>query len=175
MFTVAEETHFDSSCVMLSPESMEDLEVFRGDTVLLSSLAPEPKTALCIALSEEGLRDSIKTSVDALRNLGVQAGDSISVARPDFEVCYSTDIHVLPFQDTIGENDNTTVTQAAMTFFHEAYRPVTKGNCFVVHSGIEFKIVSLQPEAFGIVGPQTKISTTGDPLLRDSFAKSARK
>ena len=52
----------------------------------------------------------------------------------------------------------------------EAYRPVYKGDIFVVRGGmrqVEFKIIETEPAPYCIVAPDTVIHCDGDPLKRE--------
>jgi transitional endoplasmic reticulum ATPase len=49
-------------------------------------------------------------------------------------------------------------------YFKDAYRPVKKGDLFVVRGNfkpVEFKIVATEPKDFGIVAPNTMLFTEG--------------
>lgn len=51
----------------------------------------------------------------------------------------------------------------------DAYRPVSKGDCFVVKMAkeIEFKIIATEPEDMGVVGPITILYTEGGTVKRE--------
>jgi len=49
-------------------------------------------------------------------------------------------------------------------YFKDAYRPLKKGDLFLVRGGfkaVEFKVVAAEPKEFGIVGPATMLFTEG--------------
>lgn len=49
----------------------------------------------------------------------------------------------------------------------EAYRPVRKGDLFLVRGGmrsVEFKVVETDPAEYCIVAPDTEIFCEGEPL-----------
>ena len=55
-------------------------------------------------------------------------------------------------------------------YFLEAYRPVHKGDLFVVRGGmraVEFKVVETDPSGYCIVAPDTVIHCEGDPVKRE--------
>lgn len=67
-------------------------------------------------------------------------------------------------------------------YFKDAYRPVKKGDYFLVRGGfkaVEFKvyqsiynkIVATEPVDIGIVGPQTMLFTEGEPVKREDEEK----
>lgn len=52
-------------------------------------------------------------------------------------------------------------------YFMEAYRPVRKGDLFLVRGGmrsVEFKVVETDPPEYCIVAPDTEIFCEGEPL-----------
>merc|ERR1712142_483960 len=56
------------------------------------------------------------------------------------------------------------------TYFLEAYRPVYKGDTFIVRGGmraVEFKIIETDPSPYCIVAPDTVIHCEGEPVKRE--------
>jgi len=55
-------------------------------------------------------------------------------------------------------------------YFLEAYRPVRKGDLFLVRGSmraVEFKVVETDPGEYCIVAPDTMIHCEGDPIKRE--------
>ena len=55
-------------------------------------------------------------------------------------------------------------------YFLEAYRPVHKGDIFLVRGGmraVEFKIIETDPAPYCIVAPDTVIHCEGEPVKRE--------
>lgn len=55
-------------------------------------------------------------------------------------------------------------------YFLEAYRPIHKGDLFLVRGGmraVEFKVVETDPSPYCIVAPDTLIHCEGDPIKRE--------
>ena len=55
-------------------------------------------------------------------------------------------------------------------YFLEAYRPVYKGDIFLVRGGmraVEFKVIETDPSPFCIVAPDTVIHCEGEPVKRE--------
>ena len=55
-------------------------------------------------------------------------------------------------------------------YFLEAYRPVHKGDTFIVRGGmraVEFKIIETDPSPYCIVAPDTVIHCEGEPVKRE--------
>ena len=52
----------------------------------------------------------------------------------------------------------------------EAYRPVKKGDLFLVRGGmrsVEFKVIETDPGKYCVVSPETKIFCEGEPVRRE--------
>ena len=96
---VEESASDDNSCISLSQAKMDELSLFRGDTVLLKG--KKRKETVCIVLSDDTVsNEKIRMNRVVRNNLRVRLGDVVSVsACPD--VKYGKKIHVLPIDDTI--------------------------------------------------------------------------
>ena len=99
----------------------------------------------------------------------MRLGDVISV-QPFSDVPNGERIHVLPIDDTIeGVTGNLTQTYL-IPYFKDCYRPVRKGDTFVVRGGfkaVEFKIVETEPGEHVIVSQNTMIHDEGEPISRE--------
>jgi transitional endoplasmic reticulum ATPase len=96
-------------------------------------------------------------------------GDLITVV-PCPEVPYGKRIHVLPVDDTIEGVSGNLFDVYLKPYFLEAYRPVRKGDMFIVRQAmhpVEFKVVETDPEEAVIVAPDTIIHCEGEALRRD--------
>ncbi len=131
----------DNSVVALSQKKMDELQLFRGDTVLLKG--KKRKETACIVLSDDTVSDEkVRMNRVVRNNLRVRLGDVISLtACPD--VKYGKRIHVLPIDDTIEGLTGNWFEVYLKPYFLEAYRPVHKGDTFAVRGGmraVEFKV-----------------------------------
>jgi len=55
-------------------------------------------------------------------------------------------------------------------YFLEAYRPIHKGDIFLVRGGmraVEFKVIETDPAPYCIVAPDTVIHCEGEPVKRE--------
>nr|KAJ0224647.1 hypothetical protein LSAT_V11C100025670 [Lactuca sativa] len=116
------------------------------------------RDTVCIALADETCDEpKIRMNKVIRTNLRVRLGDVVSVHQcPD--VKYGKRIHVLPLDDTIE------------AYFLEAYRPVRKGDHFLVRGGmrsVEFKVIETDPGEYCVVAPDTEIFCEGEPIKRD--------
>lgn len=158
----------DNSVVALHPNTMETLELFRGDTVLLKG--KKRKDTVCIVLADDTVEESkIRLNKVVRSNLRVRLGDIVSVHQcPD--VKYGQRVHVLPFGDTIEGITGNLFDAFLKPYFVEAYRPVRKGDTFLVRGGmrtVEFKVVETDPGDYCIVAPDTEIFCEGEPINRE--------
>merc|ERR1719283_673590 len=152
---------------------MEELQLFRGDTVLIKG--KKRKETVCIAIAQEQTEDTkIRMNKVIRKNLGVKLGDIVSLHNAG-EVKYGERIHVLPFSDTVEGITGNLFETFLKPYFQESYRPVKKGDYFLVRGGfrpVEFKVVQVEvkdaeDEEICIVAPETVIHCEGDPLERE--------
>ena len=78
---------------------MDELQLFRGDTVLLKG--KRRRETVCIVLSDDSLsNDKIRINRCVRNNLRVRLGDVVNIhSCPDMK--YGSRIHVLPIDDTV--------------------------------------------------------------------------
>ena len=172
---VEESKQDDNSVVEMTQAKMDELKIFKGDTVLLKG--KKRRDTVCIALSvEEGDSlpdDKIRMNKVVRNNLRVRFGDMVSI-HPCPDIPNGNRIHVLPLDDTIeGVTGNLTQT-FLVPYFKDCYRPVRKGDTFLVRGGfkaVEFKVVETDPGEFCIVAPQTMIFDEGEPIKREEEEK----
>lgn len=94
-----EASNDDNSVVALSQAKMDELQLFRGDTVLLKG--KRRKETVCIVLSDETCPDEkIRMNRVVRNNLRIRLADVVSIQScPD--VKYGTRVHILPIDDTV--------------------------------------------------------------------------
>jgi len=173
--TVEESKQDDNSVVEMTQAKMDELKIFKGDTVLLKG--KKRKDTVCIALAvEEGdsLPDEkIRMNKVVRKNLRVRFGDIVQV-HPCPDIPNGNRVHLLPIDDTIeGITGNLTET-FLVPYFKDCYRPVRKGDTFLVRGGfkaVEFKVVETDPGEFCIVAPNTMIFDEGEPIKREDEEK----
>ncbi|KAH7648214.1 CDC48-like AAA ATPase [Cryptosporidium bovis] len=162
----------DNSVVCLSPAKMEELKLFRGDTILLRG--KKRKDTICIVLVDPDLDEGkIRMNKVVRKNLRVKLGDTVSVLECG-DVPYGKRIHVLPFDDCLEGITGNLFETYLKPYFLEAYRPIKKGDAFLVRGGfrpIEFKVVGVDPGEYCIVAPDTVIHCEGDPIKREDEEK----
>jgi transitional endoplasmic reticulum ATPase len=120
----------DNSCVLLSTEKMAELELYRGDTVLIKG--KRRQDTVCIALSSEDVAPGkVKMNRVVRGNLRVKLGDIVTIDQFQ-DIQYATKIHVLPFEDTVEGLEGPLFETFLRPYFTEAYRPVRKGKTLLL-------------------------------------------
>uniref|UniRef100_A0A4W4HBX0 Transitional endoplasmic reticulum ATPase n=1 Tax=Electrophorus electricus TaxID=8005 RepID=A0A4W4HBX0_ELEEL len=170
---VDESINEDNSVVSLSQAKMDELQLFRGDTVLLKG--KKRRETVCIVLSDDTCSDEkVRMNRVVRNNLRVRLGDVISI-QPCPDVKYGKRIHVLPIDDTVEGITGNLFEVYLKPYFLEAYRPIRKGDIFLVRGGmraVEFKVVETDPSPYCIVAPDTVIHCEGEPIKREDEEES---
>uniref|UniRef100_A0ACD5YLT3 Uncharacterized protein n=1 Tax=Avena sativa TaxID=4498 RepID=A0ACD5YLT3_AVESA len=161
-------TNDDNSVVALHPDTMDKLQLFRGDTVLLKG--KKRKDTVCILLSDDTCEQTkIRMNKVVRKNLRVRLGDVVSVHQcPD--VKYGNRVNVLPIDDTVEGITGNLFDAFLKPYFLEAYRPLRKGDLFLARGGmrsVEFKVVETDPAEYCVVAPDTQIFCDGEPIRRE--------
>ncbi|KAG6819838.1 hypothetical protein H0H93_008095 [Arthromyces matolae] len=183
---VDEATADDNSVATLHPATMELLQLFRGDTIIVRGKKRRDTVLICLS-SDEVEEGRIQINKVARNNLRVKLGDLVNVHQC-LDIKYGKRIHVLPFDDSIEGLSGNIFDVYLKPYFLEgtsfhfgvscmtnmqlssAYRPVRKGDTFLVRGGmrtVEFKVIETDPAEFCIVAQDTVIHTEGDPVKRE--------
>ena len=125
---VEEATNDDNSVIALNNATMEELQLFRGDTVILKG--KRRKETVCIVLADDTCEVAkVRMNRVVRNNLRVRLGDIVSV-HPCQDVKYGKRIHVLPIADTIeGITGNLFEVSTEPTL----RPPLCPRHCFVRH------------------------------------------
>ncbi|KAI8162118.1 cell division control protein cdc48 [Colletotrichum sp. SAR 10_71] len=165
---VTDAVNDDNSIIALSENTMEALQLFRGDTVLVRG--KKRKDTVLIVLADDELDDgSARINRVVRHNLRVKHGDMITI-HPCPDIKYAKRIAVLPIADTVEGITGSLFDVFLAPYFREAYRPVRQGDLFIVRGGmrqVEFKVVEVDPPEYGIVAQDTVIHCEGEPIQRD--------
>lgn len=158
----------DNSVVTLSAAKMEELQLFRGDTVLLKG--KKGKDTICIVLSNDETDDAnIRMNKVVRKNLRVRLGDVVTITAKE-DVPYCKKVHILPLDDTIEGVSGNLFDAYLKPYFLEAYRPLRQGDLFLVRMAmhpVEFKVVEMDPSPYGVCAPDTAIHCEGEPVKRE--------
>ncbi|GAA5918339.1 hypothetical protein JCM1841_002179 [Sporobolomyces salmonicolor] len=165
---VDESSSDDNSVAQLNPATMELLQLFRGDTIIVRG--KKRKDTVLIVLSSEDVDEGrIQINKVARNNLRVKLGD-IATVHACHDIKYGKRIHVLPFDDSIEGLTGDIFNVFLKPYFLEAYRPVRKGDTFLAKGAarsVEFKVVETDPAEYCIVAQDTVIHTEGEPIKRE--------
>ncbi|GLJ43211.1 hypothetical protein SUGI_0897050 [Cryptomeria japonica] len=127
---VDEAINDDNSVVCLHRETMEKLQLFSGDTILIKG--KKRKDTICIVLADETCEEpKIRMNKVVQSNPRARLGDVVSVHQC-LDVKYIKCMHILPIDDTIGGLIGNLFDAYLKPYFLEAYRPVRKGDFFLV-------------------------------------------
>ncbi|CAL1714433.1 unnamed protein product [Somion occarium] len=165
---VDEATADDNSVATLNPATMDTLGLFRGDTIIVRGKKRRDTVLIC--LSDDNVEEGkIQMNKVARNNLRVKLGDLVNVHQC-LDIKYGKRVHILPFDDSIEGLSGNIFDVYLKPYFLEAYRPVRKGDTFLVRGGmrtVEFKVIETDPAEFCIVAQDTVIHTEGDPVKRE--------
>ncbi|CAO3596379.1 unnamed protein product [Absidia cylindrospora] len=165
---VDDATNNDNSVITLSTATMETLQLFRGDTVIVKG--KKRRDTVLIVLADDDVEDNKARINKVVRNnLRLRLGDVISI-HPCPDIKYGQRIHVLPIDDTVEGLTGNLFETYLKPYFLEAYRPLRKGDLFLVRGGmraVEFKVVETDPEPYCIVAQDTVIHCEGEPIKRE--------
>lgn len=169
---VDDATNDDNSVITLSTATMERLQLFRGDTVIVKG--KKRRDTVLIVLADDDMEDNkAKVNKVVRNNLRVRLGDVLTLHPCDIK--YGKRIHVLPIDDTVEGLTGNLFETFLKPYFLEAYRPVRKGDTFLVRGGmraVEFKVVETDPEPYCIVAQETVIHCEGEPIKREDEEQS---
>ncbi len=165
---VDEAINDDNSVVVLNNLRMQELGFFKGDTVLIKG--KKNKTTVCIVFGDENIQQNCICMNKCIRkNLKIRLGDFIHIKQFD-EIKTAQKVHILPFDDTLNGISGNIFEIYLKPYFLDTYRPITKGDTFIIYKAmhpIEFKIIDIEPEEYGIISTSTEIFYEGEPINRD--------
>ena len=96
---VEEATNDDNSVAVLSQAKMNELNIMRGDTILIKG--KKRRDTVCIALVDNELEDGkIRLNKVVRTNIRVRLGDLVIIHTPG-DIPYGKRVHILPIDDTI--------------------------------------------------------------------------
>ncbi|KAJ3249653.1 AAA ATPase cdc48 [Chytriomyces hyalinus] len=165
---VDDATNDDNSVCCMSNATMETLGLFRGDTVILKG-KKRRDTVLIVLADDEVEGTKIRLNRVVRSNLRVRLGDVV-VVHACSDIKYGKKIHVLPIDDTVENLQGNLFDVYLKPYFLEAYRPVRKGDLFIVRGAmraVEFKVVECDPAPYCIVAQDTVIHCEGEPIKRE--------
>merc|ERR1712123_297688 len=158
----------DNSVVSLSQEKMDELQLFRGDTIMIKG--KKRKDTVAIVMSDDTLsNEKIRVPRVMRSNIRVRLGDVVALV-PCPDIKYGKRVHVLPIDDSIEGVSGDLFNVFLKPYFTEAYRPVMKGDIFQCKGAmrtVEFKVVDTEPAPYCIVSPDTVIHHEGEPIRRE--------
>lgn len=132
----------DNSVVYLHPEKLTELQLFRGDAVLLKGRLHH--TTVAIVLADETCDKSrVKINRTIRNNLRVRLGDLITVQPKGIDIPFGSRVHILPMEDTVQKISGGLFDVYLKPYFLDSYRPVKKGDYFTVKRAMHTVEVSI--------------------------------
>ncbi|KDN47033.1 hypothetical protein RSAG8_03810, partial [Rhizoctonia solani AG-8 WAC10335] len=150
---VDEATSDDNSIATLNPQTMEALQLFRGDTIIVRGKKRKDTVLICL-------------SSDDVDEGKIQMNKALS----SLDIKYGKRVHILPFDDSVEGLAGNLFEVYLKPYFLEAYRPLRRGDTFLVRGGmrtVEFKVIETDPAEFCIVAQDTVIHVEGEPVKRE--------
>lgn len=121
----------DNSVLYLHPSKLTELQLFRGDAVLLKGRLHH--TTVAIALTDEACEVAkVKINRCIRKNLRVRLGDLITVQPRGIDIPFGKRVHILPMEDDIQKISGSFFEVYLKPYFLDSYRPVKKGDYFTV-------------------------------------------
>nr|WCZ58301.1 cell division control protein 48 [Paratrimastix eleionoma] len=158
----------DNSVVLLHPNTMNSLQLYKGDSVLIKG--KKRHDTVCIVLDDPTCEEGkIRMNKVVRQNLRVRLADLVSVHQCS-DVKFGKHILVLPYEDSIEGVTGNLFEVFLKPYFLEAYRPVREGDMFTCRGAmraVDFKVVKTDPSPYCIVSPDTIIHCEGDPVKRE--------
>lgn len=168
MLLVDDAINDDNSVIAINSNTMDKLELFRGDTVMVKG-KKRRDTVLIVLIDDELDDGACRVNRVVRNNLRIRLGDLVTI-HPCPDIKYASRISVLPIADTIEGLTGNLFDVFLKPYFVEAYRPVRKGDHFVVRGGmrqVEFKVIDVEPDEFAVVAQDTIIHWEGEPINRE--------
>jgi transitional endoplasmic reticulum ATPase len=158
----------DNSAVYLSPVKIQELNLIKGDTVLLKG--KKRHDTVCILMADEDCEnEKIRMNSVVRNNLKAKLGDVITI-HEFTNLKFGKRIHVLPYEDSIFGKNEDFFENYLKPYFVDAYRPLKKNDKFMINGSsgtVEFQVIEIDPEDYCIVGPDTVIYCEGEPIKRN--------
>jgi transitional endoplasmic reticulum ATPase len=143
----------DHSIVYMSPERMAEMDLQKGDTVLLKG-KKNKDTVATVAPDESLSHSTIKMTKIVRSNLRVRLGDTVAV-EPSPKIKYAQNVVIAPYSDTIYGMSGNISEAYLLPYFQDRYKPVRAGDSFTIRGAlrvIEFRVLSIN------VGESTSLS-----------------
>ncbi|CAO2206687.1 unnamed protein product [Urochloa humidicola] len=148
----------DNSTVALSPTSIEQLGIYKGDLVLLRG--KRRRETVCYAVADPSCPEGrVRLGRVVRGNLRVKLGDVVSVTRR-LDVPNGARVQVTPFEDSMDGISGDLFVPYLKPYFRDYLRPLCKGDTFLVRGNmraVEFKVVETDPGDCVIVAPDTAV------------------
>ena len=142
----------DASVIQLTQKKMDELKLFKCETVLLKGKKGKETVFICLPDNINRLTDDkIRIGKIARSNLDIELGDIVIVQKYQ-TIPLGNKVNISFLEDTIRGITGDLYKKFLFPYFHDAYRPVHIGDIYRFIN-VEFKILQTDPEKCCIVGP----------------------
>lgn len=173
-----DDTDHGHSVVGMSPQSMENMGLFDGDTIRIKGKRGKSTVA---TVSSGVTSGGISMSMDAMKNAGVRAGDQVTVVAAP-HVKFGKAVLILPYSDSLAsaglkEGSPDIFEHYIRPYFENKFRTLWRGDSFHIdgpHGLLEFQCVEIDSvEVDGdnacVVVDDTVIECDGEPIDRSDM------
>ncbi|CAM0880467.1 unnamed protein product [Alopecurus aequalis] len=137
--------------------------------------APSKKAANRLVVEEATNDDNSTCNLHpaTMERLSIFHGDVVLLKGKRRRSTYGKRVHILPVDDTIEGVTGDLFESYLKPYFVDAYRPVRKGDLFLVRGGmrsVEFKVMEVDVDSgheYCIVARETEIFCDGEPIKRE--------
>uniref|UniRef100_M8AZV9 Cell division control 48-A-like protein n=1 Tax=Aegilops tauschii TaxID=37682 RepID=M8AZV9_AEGTA len=148
---------------------MEKLSIFKGDIVLLKG--KRRHNTVCTTLPDDTCEGhKLRINKVTCSNLRVRIADVVSV-HLCHDAKYGRRVHILLIDNTVEGIAGNLFDAYLKPYFLDAYRPLHKGDLFLVHGGMqsmEFKVMEIDPATdYCIMAADTEIFCAGETVKRE--------
>lgn len=165
---ITDDANGDNSIVLISQQKMDQLQLFRGDTVLLKGR--KRRETICYVLPDDVCpNDCVKMNIVIRNNLRVRCGDVVSIEYCE-QIKHCKHIRVAPINDSIYGVFDDLLKVYLKPYFDVKNRPVKEGDIFGINSSmgsVEFKVMKTEPAPYCIVTSYTDIVCDNDAIARE--------
>ncbi|KAJ1679050.1 AAA ATPase cdc48, partial [Spiromyces aspiralis] len=163
----------NNSIAVVSSETLDTLNFFRGDLALLKGKRRR-HTILAVVNCDDVEPTKVRLNRVARKNLRVRLGDIVSLHAID-DIKEASYVSIAPYADTIEGLSGDLFETHLKGYFMDSHRPVCKGDSFVVRGAmraVEFKILELEVDGheaeFAVIAANTQIDSEGEPVDREN-------
>ncbi|KAF7021817.1 hypothetical protein CFC21_034707 [Triticum aestivum] len=139
----------------------------------MATAAASKKAANRLVVEEAATNDNSVCNLHpaTMEKLSIFQGDIVLLKGKRRHNTFGRRVHILPLDDTVEGIEGNLFDAYLKPYFIDAYRPVHKGDLFLVRGGmrsVEFKVMEIDPTVdYCVVVPDMEIFCEGEPVKRE--------